>query len=252
MVDGKEKPVIGAIDLFNEIISFEKNQQGEYFNIWEEKYGITLPELLSCFDYAFEHKPEEVSYLYNEPFLENDERRKKVIETLNQIHSLRPGLIDTMGTQMHITITQDLDSVKRSLEDLRKLEEQGMKIQITEFDMSLGRLDVSHVFGLNPDVTLQQVYQLKTVKIEKLSEIIRTSGVHLSGVSYWALTDRVDSNLERVRSNALKNRQITDVHEIPTVCGGLFPTYQMRIKSNETIERTSGKENTNQPTGINK
>lgn len=37
-VDGKEVPVIKAVDLFNEIVSFEKNNKGHYYNIWEEKY----------------------------------------------------------------------------------------------------------------------------------------------------------------------------------------------------------------------
>lgn len=49
-INGKEEPLINAVDLFNEIVSFDKNGKGEYYNIWEEKYGITLPELMSCLD----------------------------------------------------------------------------------------------------------------------------------------------------------------------------------------------------------
>ncbi len=78
IINGKEEPVINAVDLFNEIVSFDKNEQGEYYNIWEQKYGISMPELMSCFEYALENKPNNVSYLYNEPFLENDQRRQKV------------------------------------------------------------------------------------------------------------------------------------------------------------------------------
>ena len=63
------QPVINAIDLFNEIVSFDVNEQGQYYNIWEAKYGITMQELMPIFNYAKEHKPEGVSYLYNEPFL---------------------------------------------------------------------------------------------------------------------------------------------------------------------------------------
>ena len=229
IVGGKEEPIINAIDLFNEIVSFDKNEHGEYYNIWEEKYGITLPELMDCFKYALDNKPKGVSYLYNEPFLENDERRHKVFEILKQ---MTPGLIDTLGSQMHITITQDTDSIKRCFADFKILQDNGMKIQITEFDMSLGRLYVQRVFGPNADVSLEQVYQTKEHKISEISKIINDSGVALSGVSYWSLTDEIDCNLERIRSDALSNHQISNIEEIPTACGGLIPTHKKMIKNN--------------------
>ena len=229
VINGVEEPVINAVDLFNEIVSFDKNEQGQYYNIWEQKYGISMPELMSCFEYALANKPNGVSYLYNEPFLEDDLRRQKVFETLSQT---TPGLIDTLGSQMHITITQDIDSIKRCFADFKKLEETGKNIQITEFDMCLGRNDVSRVFGPNADISIEQVYQAKDKKITEISNVVRESGVILSGISYWSLTDGIDSNLERIRSNALANKQISNVSEIPTVCGGLFPTYKKYLKNN--------------------
>lgn len=221
------QPVINAIDLFNEIVSFDVNEQGQYYNIWESKYGITMQELIPIFDYAREHKPDGVSYLYNEPFLENDDRRKKVFETLQTISTLSPGLIDTLGSQMHITITEDLNKIKRCFDDFRNLQEMtGMKIQITEFDMSLGSREIGHVFGTNADYTLEQVYNIKSKQIEQISRIIRESGVNLSGVSYWSLTDGIDCNLERIRTNLLQKGLINDINQIPTACGGLIPTHQ--------------------------
>lgn len=226
------EPVINAIDLFNEIVSFDVNDQGEYYNIWESKYGITLQELMPIFDYAKEHKPDGVNYLYNEPFLENDERRKKVFETLQTITSLSPGLIDTLGSQMHITITEDLGKIQRCFADFKRLQEiTGMKIQITEFDMSLGSREILHVFGENADYTITQVYDIKRKQIEMISKIINDSGVNLSGVSYWSLTDGIDCNLERLRTNLLKKGTITDISQITTACGGLIPTHQSLIKT---------------------
>ena len=197
------------MDLFNEIVSFEKNANGEYFNIWESKYGITMDELLPAFDYALQNKPEGVNFLYNEPFLENDERRKKVLEVLRKIDSKRPGLIDTLGSQMHITIGEDEDKIRRCFEDFRTLQERtGKHIQITEFDMSLGRTQIPRVFGNNPEVTLEQVYEYKHQKIGEISSIISESGVHLDGISYWSLADGIDCNLERVRSNYLADGRL--------------------------------------------
>ena len=234
MVNGKEEPVINAIDLFNEIVSFNENEQGEYYNIWEQKYGISMPELMSCFDYAMQNKPAGVSILYNEPFLENDKRRRKVLETLSEIDTLKPGLIDTLGSQMHITITQEIESIERCFADFKKLQEiTGKKIQITEFDMSLGKNDIPRVFGSNADVTLEQVYDIKSKRISEISAVINSSGVKLSGISYWSLTDGIDCNLERLRSNALSNHQISSIEQIPTACGGLFPTHKEIIKKKE-------------------
>ena len=230
MVNGRQEPVINAVDLFNEIISFEKNDKGEYYNIWEQRYGITMPELMSCFEYTLEHKPEGVSFLYNEPFLEDDERRKKVIETLQQTP---PGLIDTLGSQMHITVSQSVDSVRRCFADFKKLQDQGMKIQITEFDMSLGRDDLPKVFGPNAEYTLEDAYAEKDRKVSQISNVINESGVKLSGVSYWSLTDGIDCNLERVRTNCLKEGSINNVNQIPTACGGLIPTHKKMIKKEQ-------------------
>ena len=243
IINGTEEPVINAVDLFNEIVSFDKNEQGEYYNIWEQKYGISMPELMSCFEYALENKPNNVSYLYNEPFLEDDQRRQKVFETLSQT---TPGLIDTLGSQMHITITQDIDSIRRCFADFKRLQEStGKKIQITEFDMCLGRNDVPRVFGPNANISLERVYQEKDKKISEISSAINESGVKLSGVSYWSLTDGIDCNLERIRSNALSNHQISNVSEIPTVCGGLIPTHKKLIKKNELNQEVNNSEQSN-------
>lgn len=247
-INDKEEAVINAVDLFNEIVSFDKNEKGEYYNIWEQKYGISLPELMSCFEYALVNKPEGVNYLYNEPFLEDDQRRQKVFETLAQT---TPGLIDTLGSQMHITITQDIDSIRRCFADFKKLQEStGKKIQITEFDMCLGRSDVPRVFGTNADISLERVYQEKDKKISEISSAINESGVKLSGVSYWSLTDGIDCNLERIRSNALSNHQISNVNEIPTVCGGLIPTHKKIVKNNELNQMVSNSNQSNVQSGM--
>ena len=76
--NGNTRGLITSIDLFNEIISFDKvnengerDENGEYRNMWQLKYGITLEELMQTFSYALENKLEGVTYVYNEPFLED-------------------------------------------------------------------------------------------------------------------------------------------------------------------------------------
>lgn len=57
--------------------------------------------------------------------------------------------------------------------------------------------------------------------------------MRLDGISYWSLTDGIDCNLERIRTNYLLDESITDIKQIPTVCGGLFPTYKKFVKQQE-------------------
>ena len=125
-VDGKEVGAINSVVLFNEIVSFWKDSDGKYFNIWEEKYGITTKDIADIFEYAREHKPKGVSFIYNEPFLEDKERREKVVEVLKTIKDHSPGLIDTLGSQMHITIPLvDKDILDK---EYNKLEDSDKKI----------------------------------------------------------------------------------------------------------------------------
>lgn len=240
IINGKEEPVINAVDLFNEIVSFERDENGQYYNLWERKYGISMHELMSVFEYARVNKPDGISYLYNEPFLEDDDRRRKVFETLEEIDKLSPGLIDTLGSQMHITIGEDYSKIERCFNYLKTLQDRtDKKIQITEFDMSLGSKEISRVFGENSNVSLEQVYDIKKERISNISKIINDSGVILSGVSYWSLTDGIDCNLERVRTNALENNQISDLSQIPTACGGLIPTHKKLLSKNYESEKSA-------------
>ena len=221
------KPVIEAIDLFNEIISFDKNKDGLYENIWETQYGISIKDICDAFTYAKSHKPEGVSYLYNEPFLEDPDRRVKVMEVLKDINLTSGGLIDTLGTQMHITFRTSDDQIKEAFKDFKTLQdEQNMNIQITEFDLSLGEREVLRVMGEKPEFSYEQIYEMKKERINRISSLINDSGVNLSGVSYWSLTDNIDCNLERVRTSLLNKGIIKDIKEVTTVCGGLMPTYQ--------------------------
>ena len=221
LVDGTQ--VINSIDLFNEIVSFNKNDQGEYENIWEKNYGITIQDICKVFTYAKEHKPEGVSYLYNEPFLEDADRRKKVFEVLQSINDTSNGLIDTLGSQMHITFGTSNEQIESCFSDFKGLQDnKNMNIQITEFDLSLSERETLKV--MKDNISYEQIYAMKRDRVDNISSMINNSGLKLNGVSYWSLTDNIDCNLERVRTNLLNKGVISDIKQVPTVCGGLIPT----------------------------
>ena len=203
------KGVICSVDLLNEIISFDE----PYRNMWQELYGISNEELVSIFQYALENKPNGVTYVYNEPFLENPERRQVVIEQLSRINELAPGLIDTIGTQMHIEMTQNIDDIRQCFEDFKRLEQLGIGTQITEFDMCLperfmfdenGKIhseqDLVELINSKiskSGITIGSIAEFKSMRMDEISKAIEETGVQLDGITYWSISDTLDHNLER-------------------------------------------------------
>ena len=203
------KGVICSVDLLNEIISFDE----PYRNMWQELYGISNEELVSIFQYALENKPDGVTYVYNEPFLENPERRQVVIEQLSRINELAPGLIDTIGTQMHIEMTQNIDDIRQCFEGFKRLEQLGIGTQITEFDMCLPerfmfdengkiRSEQDLVELINSKIsksgiTIGSIAEFKSMRIDEISKAIEETGLQLDGITYWSISDTLDHNLER-------------------------------------------------------
>ena len=127
---------------------------------------------------------------------------------------------------MHITFRTSDEQIKECFKDFKTLQDtQNLNIQITEFDLSLGENETLKTIGTNPEFSYEEVYSMKEERINHISNIINNSGVQLSGLSYWSLTDNIDCNLERVRTNLLNKGIINDINQVPTVCGGLIPTY---------------------------
>ena len=231
------KGVICSVDLFNEIISFDE----PYRNMWQELYGISNEELVSIFQYALENKPDGVTYVYNEPFLENHERRQVVIEQLSRIHELAPGLIDTIGTQMHIEMTQNIDDIRHCFEDLKKLEQLGIGTQITEFDMCLperfmfdenGRIlsEQELVELINSKmsrrgITIGSIAEFKSMRINEISKTIEGTGIQLDGITYWSISDTLDHNLERTNRKTYEQGLRRDIAK--TRYAGLYSDLEM-------------------------
>ncbi len=244
-IDGKG--VISSVDLFNEIISFDE----PYRNMWQELYGISNEELVSIFQYAQQNKPDEVTYVYNEPFLENPERRKAVLEQLQQLNELSPGLIDTIGTQMHIEMTQDIESIRQCFEDLGKT---GLNIQITEFDMCLPerfmfnekgniRSEAELVQIINSKleksgITIESIADFKSMKMQEIASVIRETEIELDGITYWSTSDTLDHNLERTNRKTFE--QGLDREVALTRYAGAYSysdQEQENIKSNSLLKR---------------
>lgn len=246
------KGLIRSVDLFNEIISFNE----PYKNMWQELYGISNEELVSTFQYALENKPDEVTYVYNEPFLENPERRNAVIKQLSQINELAPGLIDIIGTQMHIEMTQNTDDIRNCFEDLKRLEQLGIGTQITEFDMCLperfmfdenGKIrsekDLVEIINSKiskSGITIENIAELKSMRMNEISNAIEETEIQLDGITYWSINDILDHNLERTNRKTYEQGLQRDIAN--TRYSGLYSglerskTISTQILGQETLE----------------
>ena len=235
------KGVICSVDLLNEIISFDE----PYRNMWQELYGISNEELVSIFQYALENKPDGVTYVYNEPFLENPERRQVVIEQLSRINELAPGLIDTIGTQMHIEMTQNTDDIRQCFEDFKRLEQLGIGTQITEFDMCLperfmfdenGKIrseqDLVEIINgkiSKSGITIGSIAEFKSMKMDEISKAIEETGIQLDGITYWSISDTLDHNLERTNRKTYEQGLQREI--VQTRYAGLYSG----LERNQTI-----------------
>ena len=245
-----------SIDLFNEIISFPNESDG-YKNMWNEIYKITTEDLVDIFKYAIENKPEGVSYLYNEPFLEDPARREAVLKQLNEINEISQKkygklLIDTLGTQMHITLMQDIDEIRDCFGDLKKLQdESGINIQITEFDMCMpnevlfdsnGRIcsesEIVSLINSGYGLSVESIAEFKKMKMNQITSAIRETGVELEGVSYWSISDVLDHNVQRTNLETFRGKE-RDV--VRTRYAGLYSFQSVeheRQDDSQNIEET--------------
>ena len=260
--------VIKEVDIFNEIVTFDKmveynsrwvtmeelkndllvkfksgkidreqgynlyeeyNKKAEYKNIWEIKYGLSIDDLVEVFQYAVGDNKRNINYVYNEPFLEDSERRKVVLDVLRQIKGKSPNMIDTLGSQMHITLDIPIENIREAFKEFSQLKAEGIGFQITEFDLSVSLKEY-----LNGG-TIEDFYDKKDIKIREISNIIKESGCDLRNVSYWSLTDTIDHNLERSRSS-VKDKGI----DLYSMCSGIFPTRREAFR-----EKITGKERNN-------
>ena len=216
-VGSEQLPVIRSVDLMNEIISMTPNEKGEYGNIWEKR-GISIPILGRIFAYAKEHKPEGITYVYNEAFVELPEKRAKQIEIARTLAA--NGLIDTFGTQMHISINTKREDIEAAFRDLKNLqEESGLNIAITEFDCYVPHKKLDRIIKATEDKTRikEIVGTLKKDKLKDVEEAAEKANLSFSEVGYWSSTDSMDHNKRRARQNGATKKE-----NFKTLYGGLY------------------------------
>jgi GH35 family endo-1,4-beta-xylanase len=218
-VRGTNEPTINVVEIFNELVEYNLQDGVPYEMAWEKYFGITIDDILSCFEGI--KKPDGVEFMYNETQLEESpDRRRKVSETFTEIMKKRPDLIDVFGNQMHLQHThadekgakpsETLEAVRSSLSLMKQFEDteyplpdgttKKVRTEITEFDIHVTKetyFDKVVPMLASKDLTEDEIIILRKNWLDRISEAIRESGINPERITYWSMHDTVDHNLIR-------------------------------------------------------
>lgn len=138
--DGKNR----SFELFNELVEIKKADKN-FKLVWEEKFGITLEDMVKQviepnMQLIQELKTKNVDFMYNETMLqEAPEKRAKVMETMNELQRLAPGLITVFGDQDH---TFSSDYTPEKIEQLKETAEFDKQMSQIVIGKTLDGIDI--------------------------------------------------------------------------------------------------------------
>jgi len=180
------KGVIYAWDVVNEAIS---DKPDEYLrnSLW---YQICGEEYIAkAFQYAHEADPDALLF-YNDYNEINPVKREK-------IYKLVKGLIDAgipihgIGLQGHWAVNEP--SIGQLDSTLQRFASLGLKIQVTELDISVypkehnsrasNSADIDTLFSAQKEQQQLEVYKMSF-------ELFRKYREHISGITFWNISDR--------------------------------------------------------------
>ena len=235
--------LINEVEIFNELVERNKENKNEpYQMIWEKYFGITLEELVTCFDNI--KKPSGVEFMYNETTLtESAFKRQKVEEVLDRIIMTDPNLIDRFGDQMHLSdenvMTEiDRNNLQETTQMIRKIQnkkiyvgkkERHIKTECTEHDFHFSKLFLEKIDKLKQNDQNVDLWYIKRKMQDYISSTYISNGVNFDRSTYWTLFGKNDHNLVRANKSIVRdNRERIKKSKkektlITTMSAGLVP-----------------------------
>ncbi|ATP57430.1 1,4-beta-xylanase [Pedobacter ginsengisoli] len=184
-VVGRYKGQIYAWDVVNEAVSDEPDQLLRN-SLWYQICGEDF--IYKAFQYAHEADPKAILF-YNDYNTENPDKRQRIYKLLKKMRN-KGVPVHAIGLQAHWTFK---DPSQERLESTLKLfASLGLKIQITELDVSIyadGNLQdktvIAPVSILTPEREQQQAEQYSMI-----FKVFRNYKKCISGVTFWNLSDK--------------------------------------------------------------
>lgn len=212
LADGSK--VINTVEIFNELVEKNKTfKDSSYDMVWEKNFGITINEIISCFDDI--KKPVGVEFMYNETTLtESSQKRDKVEKVLFEIDKLNPNLIDSFGDQMHLSdkdvmtekgnqnLVETAKMIKR-IQDGKVMVDgevktiKPKKTECTEHDFHFENEFLSKYETAKNNGTTASLWSIKRGMQDYIGNCYLANGVEFQRSTYWTLFGRNDHNLVR-------------------------------------------------------
>ena len=184
-VVNRYKGKIYAWDVVNEAIDDDSTKFLRN-SLW---YQICGPDYIAkAFEYAHEADPAAILF-YNDYNTERPEKRERVYRLLKQLADAKVP-INAVGLQGHWSIYEP--SQKELTETIKKFSSLGLKVQITELDMSIYPWEKNRRTKLPTDVDAYtpQLEQQQTDQYKKIFKIFRDNKDVITGVTFWNISDR--------------------------------------------------------------
>lgn len=212
LADGSK--VINTVEIFNELVEKNKsNKDSSYDMVWEKNFGITIDEIISCFDDI--KKPVGVEFMYNETTLtESQQKRDKVEEVLFEIDKLSPNLIDSFGDQMHLSDEDVMtEKGKQNLVETAKMLKRiqdgkllidgeiktikSKKTECTEHDFHFENEFLNNYEIAKNNGNVSSLWNIKRNMQDYIGDCYLSNGVEFQRSTYWTLFGRNDHSLVR-------------------------------------------------------
>lgn len=263
--------LINTVEVFNELVEKNKSDKNSpYAMVWEKNFGITVDELMSCFDGI--KKPNGVEFMYNETTLtESPQKRAMVEKVLYQIEQKQSGFIDTIGDQMHLSdedvmtkkgiqnLTETAQMLKRFQDgkvivDGQVKEIKPKKTECTEHDFHFTKSFIENINKIKQSGQKVDEWSIKRGMQSIVSNTYIQNGVNFARSTYWSVFGKNDHNI--VRGNISiqkenverKKKGLKEKPLIQTMSAGLIPDGKKfsDIKSLKTKKQES-KQNEDKP-----
>lgn len=184
-VVGRYKGKIYAWDVVNEAIADDSSQflrNSPWYQICGDEF------IAKAFEYAHEADP-AAQLFYNDYNTERPEKRERVYRLLKQLLDAKVP-ITGVGLQAHWSLYEPSQEELKTT--IRRLSSLGLKIQITEMDISVYPWEKERRM-MRPgesDSLSSDLEQQQAVQYRKMFDVFRNFKGILNGVTFWNVSDR--------------------------------------------------------------
>lgn len=184
-VVNRYKGKIYAWDVVNEVIS---DNPSEFLrnSMWYKICGEDF--IFKAFKYAHKADPKAVLF-YNDYNTERPEKRERIYKLLKKLVDAKIP-INAVGLQAHWSLKEP--SQQELIETIKKFSSLGLKVQITELDVSIYPWEKERR-NLRPgesDIFTPEAEQKQAQKYADVFEIFRDYKSVISGVTFWNVSDK--------------------------------------------------------------